>query len=266
MNMRGTLFLANYATSITQNFQDISFVVEFCMSSFLIILLTGILAYAINRLPVRIFYLIADIGYVLAFAFGMEILAIIIAVLIIGASVIVCFVNLGLIRTYIAIPLKNSKSVSKAESKVYNKEEFISNVCKAVKWLSKTKTGALITIERKTPMDDYIQNGTILNAPFVPELVETIFFDKTRLHDGAIVVKNGIIIAAAVMYDNSTDEYEGKLGARHRAAIGISKLTDSVTVVVSEETGQISIAHSGILDKIKSDEFEMIFRNQIEAN
>ena len=74
-----------------------------------------------------------------------------------------------------------------------------------------------------------------------------------------------MIVAAAVMYNNSTDEFEGKLGARHRAAIGISKITDSITIVVSEETGQISIAHAGILDKIKSDEFEIVFRNQIEA-
>ena len=258
-------FLADYATHIEQNFQNTAFIVEFAVSCFVMLLLTGLLSYAINRLVVRLFYLIADIGFILAFAFGMEILAIIIAIIIVGGSLIVCFVNLGVIRTYIAIPLKNSKSASKNVPKGYNKEQFISAVCTAVRWLSRTKTGALITIERKTPLDDYIQNGTILNAPFVPELVETIFYDKTRLHDGAIVVKDGTIVAAAVMYSNSTDEFEGKLGARHRAAIGISKITDSITIVVSEETGQISIAHAGILDKIKSDEFEIVFRNQIEA-
>jgi diadenylate cyclase len=112
-------------------------------------------------------------------------------------------------------------------------------------------------------MDDFMKSGTFIYTPFTPEIVETIFYEGTRLHDGAIVIKGNTIIAAAVYYPPSTRAITGKFGARHRAALGISEVTDSITVVVSEETGRISIAHGGMLDNIKTAEFEKYFRNQI---
>lgn len=258
-------FLNSYANNPLENLASAPFLVDFIVSSLIVVLLTLFIAIKINRPTTWVYYGVTDIIFIVAFLFGMDILTIVDSLFITAGSIIFCFINSGFLRKYIAIPLKNTKTKFKTESKEYDKEKFIKDVCIAVNWLSKNKVGALITIEKKTPLDDFIENGTLLNAPFVPELVETIFYDKTRLHDGAIVVKDGTILAAAVMYDNSTDEYEGKLGARHRAAIGISKITDSVTVVVSEETGRISIAHTGILDNVKSDEFENVFRNQIEA-
>ena len=256
--------LANYANLPSENLQNPAFLVDFIISSLIVLLITIFIAIKLNRPATWIYYAASDVIFILAFLFGIDVLTIVSALFITAGSIVFCFINSGFLRKYIAIPLKNTKTKYKIpESKEYDREKFIKDVCTAVSWLSRNKVGALITIEKKTPLDDFIKNGTVLNAPFVPELVETIFFDKTRLHDGAIVVKNGTIIAAAVMYDNSTDEYEGKLGARHRAAIGISKITDSITVVVSEETGRISIAHTGILDNVKSDEFEMVFRNQI---
>ncbi len=260
------MILSSYSNHPMENLNSPAFLVDFIISSLIILFITIFIAYKINRPTVWAYYGICDIIFIVAFLFGIDMLCIVTALFITAGSIVFCFINSGFLRKYIAIPLKNTKTKYKvAESKAYDKEKFITDVCAAVRWLSRNKVGALITIEKKTPLDDFIKNGTVLNAPFVPELVETIFYDKTRLHDGAIVVKNGVIIAAAVMYDNSTDEYEGKLGARHRAAIGISKITDSVTVVVSEETGRISIAHTGILDNVKSDEFESVLRNQIAA-
>ena len=252
--------------NVAENFQNPAFLADFILSSLIVLGLTLFIAIKINRPATWAYYALFDVLFILALLFGIDVLTIVVALFITAGSIIFCFINSGFLRKYIAVPLKNTKTKYKTtESKDYDKEKFIKDVCTAVSWLSRNKVGALITIEKNTPLDDFIKNGTILNAPFVPELVETIFYDKTRLHDGAIVVKNGTIIAAAVMYDNSTDEYEGKLGARHRAAIGISKITDSITIVVSEETGRISIAHTGILDNVKSDEFETVFRNQIAA-
>lgn len=258
--------LGNILTNAASNFASAQFTVDFIVSVVIVLLVTGFIAFRINRLATWLYYLVTDALFIVAFCLGYSTLTLLSALLIGCGSIIFCFVNSGIIRKYVAIPLKNTKTIFKSENKQYDKEKFIDDMCEAVMWLSRNKVGALLTIERKTPLDDFIKNGTILKAPFVPELVETIFYDKTRLHDGAIVIKDGTILAAAVMYDNSTDEFEGKLGARHRAAIGISKITDSVTVVVSEETGKISIAHTGMLDTVKSDEFKNVFRNQIEAN
>jgi diadenylate cyclase len=108
-----------------------------------------------------------------------------------------------------------------------------------------------------------MRNGTTINCPFTPEIVETIFYEGTRLHDGAIIVRGDTIVAAAVYYTPSTKAILGKFGARHRAGLGISEQTDAVTIIVSEETGRIAITHGGMLDNIKTDEFEKFFRNSI---
>jgi diadenylate cyclase len=163
----------------------------------------------------------------------------------------------------VAKPLKAGKAFKSNAQNTFDKEKLIENVCTAVNWLSANKVGALITFERSTPLNDFMKSGTIINCPFTPELVETIFYEGTRLHDGAIIVKNDTIVAAAVYYPPSTKAVVGKFGARHRAALGISEITDSITIIVSEETGRISIAHGGMLDNVKTDEFEKIFRNQI---
>ena len=182
-------------------------------------------------------------------------------VLIAVLTIICLTINAGILRKYLAKSLKTGAVTSNANK--YDKEELIKNVVTAVNWLSDNRVGALITFEKDTPMDDFMKSGTIIRCPFTPEIVETIFYEGTRLHDGAIIVKNDTIIAAAVYYPPSTRAITGKFGARHRAALGISEVTDSVTIVVSEETGRISIAHGGMLDNIKTAEFEKYFRNQI---
>ena len=114
--------------------------------------------------------------------------------------------------------------------------------------MSKAKTGALIVIERDIEIKDIIQNGVILNAEVSPQLLVNIFEPKTPLHDGAVIISNNKIAAAACVLPLSDDkDIAQELGTRHRAAIGISKESDSIVVIVSEETGKISVAKDGTL-------------------
>lgn len=114
--------------------------------------------------------------------------------------------------------------------------------------LSKTKTGALIVIERDIKIQDIITSGVEIGAEVSPQLLVNIFEPKTPLHDGAVVISNNKIAAAACVLPLADDKNIAKeLGTRHRAAVGISKESDSIVIVVSEETGKISIAKDGTL-------------------
>lgn len=151
----------------------------------------------------------------------------------------------------------NSLTTTKGKNidKVFDRNALLSKVDIAVQNLSKNKIGAIITFEKDTKLDDFIKTGTILNAPVTPELLMTIFYPGTRLHDGAVVIRRDVILAASVYYTPTTKPLTGKYGSRHRASIGISEVSDSVTVVVSEETGRISIAVGGELIHVASDVF-----------
>ena len=127
-------------------------------------------------------------------------------------------------------------------------KEDIYKIVIAAKELSKTKTGGLIVIERDIKIGDIIDSGVVLNADVSPQILVNIFVPKTPLHDGAVIISNNKIAAAACILPLANDkEISRGLGTRHRAAIGISKETDSIAVVVSEETGKISVAKDGTL-------------------
>lgn len=127
-------------------------------------------------------------------------------------------------------------------------KEDIYKVVIAAKELSKAKTGALIVLERDIKIQDIIATGIPMNAEVSPQLLVNIFEPKTPLHDGAVVISGNKIAAAACVLPLADDKDIAKeLGTRHRAAIGISKESDSIAVVVSEETGKISVAKDGTL-------------------
>ena len=147
------------------------------------------------------------------------------------------------------------KKSFKSTQKVYDRHAVCQKVAIAVETLSKTKTGALITFEKNASLSEVVKSGTILNAPIAPELLVTIFYPGTRLHDGAVVIRRDQILAASVYYTPTTRPLTGKFGSRHRAAIGISEITDSVTIVVSEETGRVSLAYHGELISVPPDAF-----------
>lgn len=126
----------------------------------------------------------------------------------------------------------------------------IEALCTAVSDLSRDKVGALIVIERTTKLGDYIKSGVPLDASISAHLVRNIFFNKAPLHDGAVIIRNGRICAAGCFLPLTTrNDINKDLGTRHRAAIGISELSDAVVIVVSEETGTISVSIDGNLER-----------------
>lgn len=125
-------------------------------------------------------------------------------------------------------------------------KELVEETCIAAGNLSKSRTGALIVFERTTKLTDLLTGGTPINADLTSELLENIFVPNTPLHDGAVVIRGGHIAqAAAVLPLAENKNISRELGTRHRAALGVSELADCVVLVVSEETGKISIAING---------------------
>ena len=127
-------------------------------------------------------------------------------------------------------------------------KEDIYKVVIAALELSKTKTGGLIVLEREIKIKDIIDTGVILNSEVSPQLLVNLFTPNTPLHDGAVIISDNKIVAAACILPLAGDnDISKELGTRHRAALGISKESDSIAIVVSEETGKISIAKNGTL-------------------
>lgn len=126
----------------------------------------------------------------------------------------------------------------------------ISQVIAACEAMSREKVGALIVFERDSSLSEYMKTGTIVDAAVSDQLLRNIFFPKAALHDGAVIIRNGRLQAAScVLPLTDSDRISADLGTRHRAAIGTSTLTDAVVVVVSEETGAISVSVGGILKR-----------------
>ncbi|MDE6413357.1 MAG: DNA integrity scanning protein DisA nucleotide-binding domain protein, partial [Eubacterium sp.] len=132
-------------------------------------------------------------------------------------------------------------------------EEGIEAVTKACSNMSDDKTGALIVFENQTLLGDVIDSGTVINAKPTRALIESIFFPKTPLHDGAMVIRDGKIHAAGCILPLTKKDVKSSYGTRHRAAIGLSEESDAVVVVVSEETGAISVARGGFITSNISD-------------
>ena len=130
------------------------------------------------------------------------------------------------------------KRLHNIKFKLSVKEEIL----KAVKHFAALKIGALIVIEKNTGLREYIENGVMVNANVSNQLLITIFMPKSALHDGAVIIQNNLIASAASFLPLSDVELDMTIGTRHRAAIGLSEVSDSFIIVVSEETGDISIS------------------------
>ena len=121
-------------------------------------------------------------------------------------------------------------------------------ICDAAEQLSDTRTGALMVLERNNNLDEVIRTGTTFNANVIPEVLGTIFYEGTPLHDGAVIIRDGTIVAAGCVLPLSNNLQMGKdMGTRHRAGLGMSENSDAIVIVVSEETGIISMAKNGVL-------------------
>ena len=151
------------------------------------------------------------------------------------------------------------------EYKSMNVEGAIMQTVLACSDLSRTRTGALIVFERDNQLAEPISTGTLLNADVTAELMKNIFFVKAPLHDGAVIIKNGRIAAAGCMLPMSANmNLSRDLGMRHRAGIGVSERSDAVAVIVSEETGAISVAVDGMLKRhLTTETVETLLRKEL---
>lgn len=140
--------------------------------------------------------------------------------------------------------------ISNKTQKEERVEQPVSEIVRALSSMSRKKIGALIVIERSTGLGDVIESGTTVDAEISAPLIENIFEPNTPLHDGAVIMRNRRIAAAACILQLSDDNtISRELGTRHRAAIGITETTDAVSLIVSEETGIISMAREGKLTR-----------------
>lgn len=127
--------------------------------------------------------------------------------------------------------------------------DTLDQITAAVKQMSSQKIGALIILQRKTGLREYTERGTQLSAKVSAELLCSIFFPKSPLHDGAVVIIGSRIIAAGVMLPPTERELSSRLGSRHRAGVGITENSDAVAIIVSEETGAVSLAVTGEIER-----------------
>ena len=131
--------------------------------------------------------------------------------------------------------------------------------------MSQSRTGALIVFEREILLDDMVRSGTVLDAAASSELLKNIFFVKAPMHDGAVIIRGGRVLGAGCMLPLSKNvNLSRDLGMRHRAGIGMSENSDAVVVIVSEETGSISVAIGGMLKRhLKPETLENLLRNEL---
>lgn len=220
------------------------------------ILLVAFLMYQVYRLikgTIAINILISIFSFILFWllikAFKMEL----------SASILDKFVNIGLLALLIIFQQEIRRFFLMIGSK-YNiahrfgfdnifensNKSFIAPVVKACEQLSASKTGALIVVARKSELKEYLSTGETLNATVSSQLLGSIFFKNSPLHDGAVIISNNEIKAAACILPVSQNyDLPKNFGLRHRAALGITETTDAIAIVVSEETGQITYTMHG---------------------
>ena len=245
---------------------SVASLIDLIASLSVLILVNIFVAYFVKRRFVIITIATESVAFIAAAVFKLEIVKLVILFTVMSLAVVSIFINLAETRYLLANKASqraNDKGLNKkAENDtLFSHEDLYKTINDTTLYLSKHKIGAIMTFERKDNLTDISKNGTILFAPVNYELLITIFYPGTRLHDGAVVIRGNTILAASVYYTPTTKPLLGKYGSRHRAAIGISDICDAVTVVVSEETGRISIAYNGELESYSSDNFYKAFVN-----
>lgn len=145
--------------------------------------------------------------------------------------------------------------------------DTVNNFCKAADDMSETYTGALVVFEKSSILKEIAQTGTIIDASSSPELFNSLFFKNSALHDGAVIVRDGRVLAAGCILPlTQNSALDSELGTRHRAAIGITEQTDAIAVVISEENGSISVAKNGTLTRsVTSASLREILLNELVA-
>ncbi len=143
-------------------------------------------------------------------------------------------------------------------------DHFLDSLSTTIYRLADKRIGAIVVLENHDSLTEYTNKAVPINAEFTPELLESIFTTTTPLHDGAVIIRNQKILAAATILPLAEDSSQiaKSMGTRHRAALGISQASDAIAIVVSEETGKVSIAREGIMTRgIKMDRFKGVIRS-----
>ena len=240
-------------------------IVRFIISLIGILAIYGLLIFILTKVAKRrvsfIFLGVSGVMFLVGFILRLDYLCMLVA-FISAAGLAACFfANLGDLRKFIANPFSRmtAKAANFGIEKIYDTQQLFKNIEAAVISLSNARIGAIMTFEKNTSLKDIIKNGVPVHAPVTSEILLTIFYPGTRLHDGAVVIHGNEIVAASVFFTPTTKPFAGKYGSRHRAAIGISEISDAVTVVVSEETGRISFAVNGELEAVNQTNFLRVF-------
>lgn len=146
-----------------------------------------------------------------------------------------------------------------------NQSEYYKEIIASLNFFKNNKIGSLISIQRKINIEKYITMGTILDSEISKEMIQTIFFPNSPLHDGSIIIKENRIYAAGCILPMTRQEnLDQRFGSRHRAALGLSEETDAIVIIVSEETGRISIAETGILKvNLSAEEVEAYLKEKL---
>lgn len=148
-------------------------------------------------------------------------------------------------------------------------QKMVAELDKAIQYMSKRRIGALITIQQNTGLEDYIETGIGIDADVTGELLINIFIPNTPLHDGAVIIRdNRIAVAAAYLPLSESNLIPKELGTRHRAAVGISEVTDALTIVISEETGGVTVTNNNhlIRDLTREDYMKLLTAQLVPAD
>ena len=183
------------------------------------------------------------------------------------------FINWGLLACIIIFQpeirallekIGKTNAFSRISSLLSNeKERLVEQLFEATVTLSKSKTGALITIEQSQSLQDYIKTGILVNAEVTKELLCSIFMTTTPLHDGAVIIQGDRVACASAYFPPTSVNLSSRYGARHRAALGIAEVSDALTIVVSEETSAISIAENGKIFSVDEKQLKEYLRRVI---
>ena len=238
---------------IIENFTNPMFIIDFCISLLLVGVISFFLLLFMKRKFVICSVVITDLIFVVGKVFDFSSITLVALLYLFSSAIVFVVMNGSEYRYYVLNNVRSKRKISKEN--YISKENINKMIFDTVMNLSKNKIGAIITFEKTTNLNDIIKNGTLLNAPICPELLMTIFYPGTRLHDGAVVIRGDKILAASVYYTPTTRALTGKYGSRQRAAFGISEISDAVTIVVSEETGRISLTYKGRMESTTHDSF-----------
>lgn len=251
--------------------------IPFTLVDFIDILLVSLLLYGLyratkgtNALYILSGILLIYLAWVVVNALNMELLSTILTQIISVGVIAFLIVFQPEIRRFlqmIGMRQKQLQFITRIFSSAQKEELNLSPIVDACREMSEGKTGALIVIGQRSDLTLIIDGGISINATISQSLLQNIFFKNAPLHDGAVVVEDNRIVAAKCILPVTQSVVPKSYGTRHRAALGMSEISDAIIVVVSEETGGISIAHEGQLHRnISPDKLESAIRRYINVN